>query len=234
MKRKTLDWLTSPSLLILLGAILAATGGFWANKQSERKDRERDSLTIEFQKKLDEKNQKIIEKTEEVARLSQTVADFLSGGNSFCYVLLSNINDGQIANQGGYLTVLHSGKFPLYEVQIRTVDLKNMPSNAKTLEELTKNDIILNFPTLTPNLNSIQGTIHFDNKTELRYNIFITSRSGIFTQLLRYKKINSKWVYATVVKKTIAYKDSTKEVVIYNKIEKGYPVNKSGKVVWNQ
>ncbi|MEW5992867.1 MAG: hypothetical protein AB1744_00530, partial [Candidatus Zixiibacteriota bacterium] len=56
------------------------------------------------------------------------------------------------------------------------------------------------------------------------FNIFFSARNGLFTQLLRMRKVDGKWFYATKVQK--------QDKVIFEKIDDKFPRNDIGEIEW--
>jgi hypothetical protein len=71
--------ISGPQGLILLGGILTLIGALW----SSSKDTDQERI-------INQKNQLIIDKTEEISELNSRTVDILTGGKSFPYVILSN------------------------------------------------------------------------------------------------------------------------------------------------
>jgi len=90
--------LWGPSGLILLGAVLSAIGALWSSQQQG-----------EFERHLREKS-------DEIAALNKEVVNLVTGGKSFCYMTVSNINP---QSNVGLLTFVHSGEHPMFNVAAR-------------------------------------------------------------------------------------------------------------------
>lgn len=156
----------------------------------------------------------------------ERITGFMTGGNSFCYLMISSL---QPTANVGILTFVHHGLFPLYNVAARIVDLKKMDEvfltkNVPSRQEIQFAETNINIGDLTPN-HAIMGCRWvMENPIRNRYNIFFTARNGSFTQLLRLAKVDDRWVVANRVMRETE--------ILFEKIDKNYPLNDSGEVDW--
>ena len=200
-----------PGILVLIGAILAAIGVFWgANNQ------------IKSEQELRRKADQIAELTTRNAELTTKNKDFIIGGNSFCYVTIANLDPN--TNQG-ILTVVHQGDYPIYDVSARIVDLQQFRQiTSYSLPNLQKAETNLRIG------NMIKATAmaitpfdlgSFSNKD---FNIYFAARNGLFTQLLRLRKIDGKW--------TTAIKVDKDGKTVFEKVDDDFPKTKQGQIQW--
>lgn len=139
----------------------------------------------------------------------ETIA-FITGGDSFVYFMIERNMKLAIA--------LHCGKYPLYDVSARFVDLDCM-QHSENHGMLGACEINIKLGTLFPESSILnQNTAPLD---AMSYNIFIHARNGFFTQLLRQKEENGKFMFATRVQNN---KDGT---IIFEKID-----NDFGEINW--
>jgi len=101
---RLVDSIGGPTILVFIGGIIAAIGAVWASYDQN-----------ETNKKLDQKN-------EEIRRLNRETANAVTGGDSFCYIM-------PLANLPGTVSVVQKGRFPLYDVSVRIVNLDDPASN---------------------------------------------------------------------------------------------------------
>jgi hypothetical protein len=106
------SWLTThfdgPTLVVFLGALISAAGAFWFSSERIRGQRELRLL-----------NEEIAAKSDKIAELSEQIRGEVTGGDSFAYVSAR-------ADSGAdrvILTVIHQGKYPLYDLAARVVEL---------------------------------------------------------------------------------------------------------------
>jgi hypothetical protein len=102
-----------PAMVVFVGAVVVAAGGFWASWNQSK-----------F-------NTEIREKNEEIARLQLESANAITGGDSFAWVAFQIFGaDGTAVNAysmpDDLLLVpnfIHQGKYPLYDVSVRFADV---------------------------------------------------------------------------------------------------------------
>src|SRR5262245_49338891 len=107
------EYLSLPMILLLLGAILSAAGAFIATYKQNREKAQSAIQRAQFESELRAKS-------DEIAELNRTIAKSITGGDSYCYLRLANLH-----SQGALLNLIHQGKYPLYDISIRIVDLQN-------------------------------------------------------------------------------------------------------------
>ena len=137
---------------------------------------------------------------------------YTTGGDSFPYLSV------QISEGKASMTALHEGEFPLYDVNARIVDLNKMDKEDITTilgTNISIGSMIPSHASLVP----VQLPIEDREVEEQSFNIFMTARNGGFTQLIRLKKINNKWLSATKVLKN-------NDQVLLEKVDNDFPRNK--------
>ena len=78
--------------------------------------------------------------------------------------------------------------------------------------------------------NMIKGTASMIRRFPLGtgskrdFNIFFSARNGLFTQLLRLRKIDGKWIYAMKVERD--------GKLIFEKVDDNFPKTDQGQVQW--
>ena len=204
-----LQALWGPPGLILLGVILSAIGALWASQQKGIFERE---LRI---------------KSDEIAKLNKEIVKSVIGGDSFCYLMIASLDPH---SNSGILTIIHQGDHPIYDISARMADLQKM----RAIEKGEKGKIdfreVMQANTNIPIGNMAKGTataigpFQLGTGTERNFNIFFNARNGFFTQLLRLKKINNKWVHATKVEKD--------GKIIFEKIDSDFPRNSDATFSW--
>ena len=193
-----------PVVITVIGLVISGIGALWADGKQARTE------------------QNLLNKSEEIARLNQELANSVIGGDSFCYLTVGNID--HVKNIGMF-AVIHQGEHNLYDVHARIFDLdksdqlKGKPTFAK-LKQTNTNISIGNLVSPFRMLHQVT----FGNGNTRRFNIFFSARNGPFKQVLRFKKIHGKWVHATKVLK--------KDKVIYEKVDDEFPRTAEGNVEW--
>jgi hypothetical protein len=160
---------------------------------------------------------------------SETLKHSVTGGDSFCYLQFESNN-----NPTRGILLMHKGKYPLYDIQVRIVDLEiyrqlNNSNLEKSRELFEQAEKVYKLPTLNPNTAEILGKFTFpDNATEKNFNIFILARNGSFEQFYRFRKVKQTWFQAHRV---IIRRDGKMEV-LHQQIDQQFPTNKNGEIVW--
>lgn len=202
-----------PAILIFIGVLISAAGAIWAARQQTVSERE------------------LKQKNEEIAELTKQNLYSITGGDSFCYLafqLPDNCSDNS-----ALLSIVHKGEYPLYDVSIRIVDLakftQHIEGKEKPLfEDIKKAEKSINIGNLSPSKAMIFGRWSFPQESVVNYNVFISARNGYFTELIRLKCIDNKWVSAYKVHTW--HGNETK--LLYEKIHENFPRNSEGKVDW--
>jgi hypothetical protein len=162
-----------------------------------------------------------------LSRFKQNI-ETITGGGSFCYLAVGS---------DGFPTFVHSGDFPLAGVRARIVDMQKWnqvvkPNPHPSMQEFLSADTHValgDFPphTAIPNF----GVIQLVGQTERDFNIFFNARNGFWTQELRLKFIDGEWLSASrVTRMEVGNKNKTRK--IFEKIDKGFPLNANGEVDW--
>lgn len=202
--RTMLQLLWGPAGLIFLGAFLAALGALWASQQQ-----------VKFERDLRAKS-------DEIADLNREIANLVTGGDSFCYVTIASINPN--ANRG-ILTVVHQGDYSTFDINVRMVDLqKSREIKDYTLNALKQAQTTLQIGSLIKGTALAVGPFDLGSSPERDFNIFFIARNSQFTQFLRLRKIDDKWVTATKVERD--------GKIIFEKVDEGFPGTDQGQVQW--
>jgi hypothetical protein len=175
---------------------------------------------VRKQNKVENELLKIQEKTakmlDELETKTSDLVSHLTGGDSFCYLMIGNLFK---SSNVGIFTVVHCGNHVIYDVKARICDL-NVPVTAQMSGN---SEIHRTFGNLTPGHAISQGSWNLGDGENKNYNIFWNARNGGFVQLLRFRKINDQWYFATKVQR---------DKVIFEKIQEEYPRNQQGTVDW--
>jgi hypothetical protein len=133
---------------------------------------------------------------------SDKIAGLVTGGDSFCYFQIGSLNS---ATNVGMLMAISSGKYPLYEVAARIVDLQKMEAKKGqpiTLQNGFTDDINVDVGSMAAGVAAMKGTFPLGEGGRHDYNIFFSARNGLYTQLLRVRKVDRKWLQATAVQRS--------------------------------
>lgn len=176
-----MEFLSLPMMLVLIGAIASAVGGFLATFRQGEEQRKSAQEQLKYANERVEFEKDLRAKSEEIAELNRTIAASVIGGDSFCYVTLASANQ-----KGAFVTVVHQGKYPLYDVRIRMVELDAFEKNFEkspnsTFDDVEKALISLDVGNMSPGVSNIMRGISFSNPNKIGYNISIFARNGSFT-----------------------------------------------------
>jgi hypothetical protein len=146
----------------------------------------------------------------------------LSGGESFCYLMLASLNRN---GNTGQATVIQQGKHPLYDVSARILDLQafEMIKGNLTFENLRTTEIHRAYGLLIPGYCKSGEFWNLGDGAVRGFNIFWTARNGGFIQQLRFRRVDGQWYHATKVERG---------AVLLEEIQPGYPRNEQGEVDW--
>jgi hypothetical protein len=149
--------LGAPATVIVVGALIAAGGAFWASRERAW-----------WEHLLSAKNDEI--------------AAMVTGGDSFCYVSLA-IGDGTTDSPD--VVIEHEGKYPLYDVSIQMVDLEKLRRiKTENLGTLTDARTFLHVGNLIPGYAARLGCVTYQRAetsratTSLSHRASAPSRSG--------------------------------------------------------
>jgi len=202
--RAMLQLLLSPPGLILIGVILAAIGAFLASQQQGNFERE------------------LRAKSEEIAGLNREITNLVTGGDSFCYLAIGSIDS---KTNRGIPIVLHQGEHPLFDINVRIVDLQKLREiKDNTWTSFSQAQTNLPVGNLAKGTGLTMDPFDLGSSTGRDFNIFFIARNGQFTQKLRLRKINDKWVRATKIERD--------GKVIFEKIDIDFPKSNEGNVQW--
>ena len=152
----------------------------------------------------------------------------LSGGDSIPVAELLLINN----STGDCHLFFHvEGVFPLYDVSARIVDLDNFQVIANRLpnisiQTLTQHDVNVSVGMILPRSGSMIQEWSLGTGDRKSYNIFISSRNGMFNELLRLRKINDEWKIAIKVIKVFGAEQRD----VHEKVDPEFPRLPDGSV----
>jgi hypothetical protein len=146
----------------------------------------------------------------------------MTGDGSYCYFTF---------NLDGAPGLVHKGKFTLYDLRANFLDAKK--SFIVGTEWLLGSPIkIGDFPAGSGQF--ISGVNKPSSSTgQLNLLIFFGERNGFWHEVYRGRYVNNTWVEAIRVVKENGAPFSQKDVLIFEKIDKQFPRDKKGRVVWN-
>jgi len=221
------DFLSWPAFIVLIGSLLAAWAGYWF--RSPRMRRRRETLiflgiTISILGSFWASAEQTANERR-IAELNAELRSFITGGDSFAYMTVTVLKSPT-------LMLVHQGKYPLYDLNVRIVDLakyEKMEKQGVSFLERMKEDAHMNFGNLAPNHVRILQPLGINGET-LKWNLFFDARSGFFSEMLRVRRIGNEWKTAMKVTRSNLTSGETK--TLFEKIDLGYPLSKDGQVEW--
>jgi hypothetical protein len=222
------EFLSWPAFVILCGSLLVAWANFWI--RSPRRKKEREGLVflgaiVSILGAFSASSQQTANE-QRVAELNEYIASSITGGNSFAY-----IGFPLVAPSTYGLTIIHQGKYPLYDLGIRIVDLAKWErKQPRSLYDLQKDEQHLNIGNLAASQASVLGPVQIDSDFT-RWNIFFSARNGYWTQLLRIRRVGNELKFALQVKRS---SQSGEGETIFEKVDPGYPRTEDGRVEWGE
>jgi len=144
-----------------------------------------------------------------------------TGGDSFCRMIVNH--------QFGYPTpvFVHSGKYTLYDVNVRITDLKKLRMHIQPC------DVSLKLGEM-----HVGGALHatarlpFSDGQAQDFNIFFSARNGMWVEKLRLRKVNGEWASACQVWLTDPSKPP--EEPMFEEVSADYPRAENGLVDWGK
>jgi hypothetical protein len=193
-----------PTIVVVVGGLIAAGGALWSAIEREQFEHE------------------LRQKSDEIADLNRKIAASVTGGDSFCLLTLGTWDD---LPDRALLMVVHQGEHPLYDVTVTIVDVQ------KFQREVAAGQVALNQPSTTsfpvgnmsPNSSQVLGE-HWPlpDADEQDYNVFFNARNGFFTQEIRMRRVSGLWRQAMRVTRT-----EPGNPLLYEKIAQSSPgINK--------
>jgi hypothetical protein len=204
-------WQFAPAILVFLGAVLVALGGFWSSWRQST-----------FNATLTQKN-------DEISRLQMESANAITGGNSFAYMAVQ-VPDPKTASTAIPLFI-HQGKYPLYDVQARIVDLDEHKRLTDQKDFITASKALLGTTLTVGNLtpgfaSSMSVVLPHPSGQDFSYNVFYIARNGAWVQSLRMRWVGNGWAIANKVVGGPENKE------LYREVGANYPLNGKGEVDW--
>jgi len=170
---------------------------------------------------------KLLASSDTIKNLAQQNINTVIGGDSFCYA--------SIASNVPYVTFVHQGKYPLSNVVARVVDLTQLKAiQAKSARDRLPDEeqralmgtTIVVGELIPGSAVSRNVAFTFSSSGQEDFNVFFSARNGFWEQLIRWRKVEEKWVLATKVT------GHGRRKPLYEQIDKNFPRNGKGIVEW--
>jgi len=158
---------------------------------------------------------------EKIDQKTSDLINYITGGDSFCYLCGSAESEVELLSP---LLLTHVGKYPLYDVKLRMVDI-DVPVVQPKAYLMEAREWRRAFGDLIPSHGkALKEEINLGKGQSRRFNLFFSARNGSFHQLLRFKKIEGVWRHALQVWRA--------NQLVFEEISDKYPRDKEGKVNW--
>jgi hypothetical protein len=172
----------------------------------------------------------IMQSTANVARLSRDSIDAVTGGSGFCYLIFTLDSTGRTAGP----IIVHQGKHPLYEIDVRVVDLEKLEKKfpkGKTpasLQEFMAENYRFHVGELSSNTAfSPSVAIPFSESVRQDFRIFFSARNGYWMEDLSIRVVDGKTRQALRVSQEFGKRPK----LMFRKIDKEFPLV-DGHVDW--
>lgn len=170
----------------------------------------------------------LLASSETIRLLAKQNINTVTGGDSFCY--------GSISPNTEIVFFAHQGKYPMANVVARIVDVTYLKFlQGKPSEERLPGDeqrILMGITILIGELipgSSVArpAAFPFRHPSRQDFNIFFTGRNGFWQQLIRWRKVEDNWIFATKVM------GHGKKQPLYEWVDKDFPRNAQGNIEWD-
>jgi hypothetical protein len=170
-----------------------------------------------------------------IAGLSVSGINTTTGGDSFCYMMFGgDTHDMRPA-------FFHQGQYPLYDLNVRIVDIKmaEVPAGIvgqALLDFINKAEVKIHLGNMGAGSSfwsERHSTLPFD-RSHNAFNVFFDARNGFWHEALRYRDVGTHRAMALIVwREALGGRVfSPKELVIFKKVDKDFPLHESGEVKW--
>ncbi|GEM_PF-6682771 len=159
-----------------------------------------------------------------IETLSEDTRSFVSGGDSFVFISFNRCDNKSFTGR-----IEHRGKYPVYDVTIRTLDMKSSDGIAGWTEAraLRYAPRLNQFAVVTESMRAFLSAPLEPTGPHATYGFLIDARNGSFLQQTHFVKLESAWVQATRV---VSYPDQT--VILVEQIDRDFPTDQHGQVEW--
>ena len=175
-----------------------------------------------------------IRRQENLLGQQQATLNNLTGGDSYCYLMLSNPGPNS-----AFMTVVHSGDYTLFDVTMELLDLdrfeetlKQMPSDVFRARKLSGRKIEPG--NVSPGRALLMETVSLPPGNQLRLAIEIWARNGRFNEVLTLRKVNGSWKTAMKVERdNFTDKNPNATPTLLQQIlDPQFPKDSKGQIQW--
>jgi hypothetical protein len=189
--------------------------------------------TVRIQSENTALQERLLAQSGMISKLAEEGINSTTGGSGYCYMSFPGNTMGLQASNPIFLNM---GKFPLYDISARIVDLvkeerlKESNKNVDPIEAMALAGTKVIIQHLAVNAAYSSGVvIPFTPDAQQRsFNIFFDARNGFWSEELRYRFVSGHW--------TIAYRMSNIDPKTHKRVEvvsNDFPRGKNGDVDWD-
>lgn len=202
----------SPAVVVVVGAFITAGGALWSSSERTKFERE------------------LRDRSDEIADLNRKIAASVTGGDSFCYAAMGSV--GVAGENAALLMVVHQGEYPLYDVNLRIVDLPEFRRavDAGQLSLAGPGETTVDVGNMSARSARPIQVWQLPDGDQASYNVFFNARNGFWSQSLRLKRVGGEWKSATQVSKDIM--GDEKPPLLHEQVDPEFPLNEQGEVEW--
>ena len=188
--------------------------------------------TVRIGRANTELQERVLEQSKDITKLSKQSINTATGGDSFGYIAAI-----KPWSANSWMAVfIPKGKFPLYNVHARMVDLERFAKIKDRLSQMPISEIfegnidldIGDVAATGANGKLFTTPIPTSDASEHSFNIYFSARNGSWMQSLKLARINGESLQATQVRTD----EGIKNKVIFEQIDNGFPRNKKGEIEW--
>jgi hypothetical protein len=177
-----------------------------------------------FHAENNELQKQVLKLTELNTTLAEEAKQATTGGDSFCY---ANAN---FQFEKPFFIIIQSGKYPVYDVSVRIVDMTERTSLAeagKIVGESTFNVLNVGGAAQGPDFPE-----PFTGPSLRRFNIVFIARNGTWHQNLVVCKGNMRWSWALRVWPKKTNPPTRGQMPVFQHVDNDFPRNSAGDVDW--
>lgn len=180
--------------------------------------------------------ERLLSQGKTIEDLARDQVKTLIGAGSFCYV---DFERDSLDRGTPVLFVDHQGKYPLYNVEARIVDIESTKAyfsqrkskGVPISEAGPAMGIVVHVGDMAVGSSTVLGvSTDLTSAEERNFNVFFTARNGFWLQQIKIRQIGSRRFVATRVLN--AHDPSKAKRTLYFSVAKEFPRNSKGEIEW--
>lgn len=151
---------------------------------------------------------------------TKRLEEMVTGGESFAYLIFAGIESGR-----PMILASHQGEAPVYDLDVMVLNLHlfDQIANDASQESISSCETHFKLTNMAPGFASALGHVVNAGSEERDFNVFFTARNGGWIQFYRSRKINGKWVAASLVLKRMIKPEASK--VVFAVRDNDFPID---------